>query len=205
MKRRMIRDGVALALCVLFVAGTVCDAALAQPAPGGRRAAGFERSGPAARGSFSNPRPADRAANRPKPRPKAQEERTERTEIRQGERTERTEIRQDGQTERNANRTQAAQNIAADRSVHHHHYYDDDDDWGGVAAGVAVGAVVGFVAGAAAASPPVTVTYVTVLPCTPTVVVSSSVSYYGCSGTWYHRNYIDGTVRYVVVSAPPGW
>ncbi len=205
MKRHMIRNGVALALCAFFIAGTVCDAALAQPAPGGRRAGGFERSGPAARGAFSNPRPADRAVNRPKARPKAQEERTERTEIRQGERTERTEIRQAGKTERNANRTQAAENIAADRNAHHHHYYDDDDWGGGVAAGVAVGAVVGFVAGAAAASPPVTVTYVTVLPCTPTVVVSNSVSYYGCSGAWYHRNYIDGTVRYVVVKAPPGY
>ncbi|MGF7209781.1 hypothetical protein GGE65_004384 [Skermanella aerolata] len=82
----------------------------------------------------------------------------------------------------------------------HHHDYDDDDDWGWAVAGLAVGATVGYVAGAAS-SP----TYVTVLPCSPTVVATGGVSYYGCGGTWYNQAYVNGSVTYVTVGAPPGY
>jgi hypothetical protein len=90
---------------------------------------------------------------------------------------------------------------------HHHDYdYDDDDEWGYALAGAAVGATVGYVAGAAAATPTyVSPTYVTVLPCSPTVVATGGVSYYGCGGSWYNQAYVNGSVTYVTVSAPPGY
>lgn len=131
-------------------------------------------------------------------------ERTERTEIRQGERTERTEARQAGQTERTQARTDAAESVANNWDGRGYYYDDDDDDWGYAIAGAAVGAAVGFVAGAAtaqAAAP----TYVTVLPCTPVVVVATGVSYYRCDTLWYNRSYVNGNVAYVVVTAPPGY
>ncbi|MCW2243116.1 hypothetical protein [Azospirillum canadense] len=84
----------------------------------------------------------------------------------------------------------------------YHHDYDDwDDDWGWAFAGAAIGATAGYIAGAATASP----TYVTVLPCAPTVVEAGSVSYYGCSGTWYNRTYVNGTASYITVAPPPGY
>ena len=48
-------------------------------------------------------------------------------------------------------------------------------------------------------------TYVTVLPCSPTVVATGGVSYYGCGGSWYNQAYVNGSVTYVTVSAPPGY
>jgi hypothetical protein len=90
-----------------------------------------------------------------------------------------------------------------------YHDYDDDDEWGYALAGAAVGATVGYVAGAATATPaPVVVsnpTYVTVLPCSPNVVATGGVSYYGCGGSWYNQAYVNGSVTYVTVSAPPGY
>ncbi|WP_041810916.1 hypothetical protein [Azospirillum baldaniorum] len=64
-----------------------------------------------------------------------------------------------------------------------------------------MGATAGYIAGAATAGP----NYVTVLPCTPTVVPYGGVSYYGCSGTWYNRSYVNGSVTYVTVTPPPGY
>ena len=138
------------------------------------------------------------------PRTSNAAERTERTELRQGERTERTEARQAGQTERTQARTDAAESVANNWDGRGYYYDDDDDDWGYAIAGAAVGAAVGFVAGAAtaqAAAP----TYVTVLPCTPVVVVATGVSYYRCDTLWYNRSYVNGNVAYVVVTAPPGY
>jgi hypothetical protein len=54
------------------------------------------------------------------------------------------------------------------------------------------------VAAAAAAQP----TYVTVLPCTTSVVIVNGTSYYNCSGTWYSRGYSGGSVVYIVTDAP---
>jgi hypothetical protein len=48
-------------------------------------------------------------------------------------------------------------------------------------------------------------TYVTVLPCSPNVVAMGGVSYYGCGGSWYNQAYVNGSVTYVTVSAPPGY
>ena len=79
------------------------------------------------------------------------------------------------------------------------------DDWGWAVAGVAVGATVGYVAGAASAPTYVSPTYVTVLPCSPAVVATGGVSYYGCGGTWYNQAYVNGSVTYVTVTAPPGY
>jgi hypothetical protein len=58
---------------------------------------------------------------------------------------------------------------------------------------------VGVTAAAAASQP----TYVTTLPCTATVVVKGSVTYYQCGTTWYTRGYQSGTVIYIV-GPPPG-
>jgi len=48
-------------------------------------------------------------------------------------------------------------------------------------------------------------TYVTVLPCTPNVVVVNGVNYYSCSGAWYNQSYVNGSVSYVTVTPPPGY
>lgn len=112
--------------------------------------------------------------------------------------TERADVRQQGMTERTDSRARAAENISGNWDGH---YDDHDDDWGYAFAGAAVGATVGFMAGAAAAAP----TYITTLPCSPTVVSASGVSYYGCGGTWYNRSYVEGNVTYVVVNPPPGY
>jgi hypothetical protein len=72
----------------------------------------------------------------------------------------------------------------------------------------ALGATLGYVAGAATAAPAPVVagpTYVTVLPCSPNVVATGGVSYYGCGGSWYNQAYANGSVTYVIVSAPPGY
>ncbi|WP_158282577.1 hypothetical protein [Azospirillum sp. TSH58] len=140
-----------------------------------------------------------RTEGRADTRASGQQERTERQGQRQQGQTERTEARQQGQTERTESRAYAAQNIANDWDGHH--YDDNDDDWGWALAGAAVGATAGYIAGAATAGP----NYVTVLPCTPTVVPYSGVSYYGCGGTWYNRSYVDGNVTYVTVTPPPGY
>jgi hypothetical protein len=131
----------------------------------------------------------------------------DRTESRQQGQTERTEARQQGQTERTESRSQAAQNINANNNWDNNYHYDDDDDeWGYALAGAAVGATVGYMAGAATAAPTyVSPTYVTVLPCSPTVVATGGTSYYGCSGTWYNQAYVNGSVTYVTVTAPPGY
>lgn len=207
------RGGLALLAALSLVMAPLMEAAQARELGGGGRGRGdFARNGPAAGGGFAAQRPVQRPVQRPAQRPLrngpvAQVERTERTEIRQENRTERTEIRQDGQTERNANRTQAAQNIANNwdsRYYHHHYHHDnDDDEWKGVVAGLVIGATVGYIAGAA--SRPVTTTYVATLPCTPVVVVSAGVRYYACDSVWYNRYYVDGFVRYVVVTTPPGY
>jgi hypothetical protein len=76
---------------------------------------------------------------------------------------------------------------------HWHGHYDDD-----FAAGVVVGATVGTAA-AVAAQP----TYVTVLPCTPTMVSVNDVTYYQCGTSWYSRGYVGGSVTYIVVDQPP--
>lgn len=209
-RTRGVRGGLALLLSLALVMAPLLEAAQARELGGaGRRPSDFSRNGPAAGGGFATQRPAQRPVQRPvnKPGPAAQAERTERTEIRQENRTERTEIRQDGRTERNADRAQAAQNIANNwdsRHYHHHYYHDnDDDEWKGVVAGLVIGATVGYIAGAA--SRPVTTTYVAALPCTPVAVVSAGVRYYACDNVWYNRYYVDGFVRYVVVTTPPGY
>lgn len=139
-----------------------------------------------------------RSESRSGARTSSQQERTERQSERQQGYTERTDIRQQERSERTESRTSAAQNIANDWDGHH--YYDDDDDWGYALAGAAIGATAGFIAGAATATP----TYVTTLPCAPTVVAVNGVSYYQCGGAWYSRGYMNGEVTYVVVPPPPG-
>ena len=112
----------------------------------------------------------------------------DRTESRQQGQTERTEARQQGQTERTDARSNAAQNINANNNWDNHYdYHDDDDEWGYALAGAAVGATVGYMAGAASTPTYVSPTYVTVLPCSPTVVATGGVSYYGCGGSWYNQ------------------
>jgi len=59
-------------------------------------------------------------------------------------------------------------------------------------------------AAAVAATRPAT-TYVTVLPCTATVVIVNGVSYYQCGASWYSRGYVGGSVTYIVASPPPGY
>jgi len=142
-----------------------------------------------------------RSEGRSEARTSGQQERTERQSERQQGQTERTEARQQGQTERTEARSYAAQNIANDWDGHYGYDYDDDDDWGWALAGAAVGATAGYIAGAATATP----NYVTVLPCTPNVVVAGGVNYYGCGGTWYNRSYVGDNVTYVTVNAPPGY
>ncbi|WP_449232470.1 hypothetical protein [Azospirillum doebereinerae] len=166
-------------------------AATAQTAS--RQAGGTERSGQ------RNETRQERTQARGDTRTSRQGERTEREGQRQQGQTERTEARQQGQTERTQARANAAQNISGDWDNHH---YGDDyyDGWGWGVAGLAVGATAGYIAGAATAP-----TYVTVLPCSPTLVTAESVSYYGCSGTWYNRSYVNGAVSYVTVSPPPGY
>jgi hypothetical protein len=77
---------------------------------------------------------------------------------------------------------------------------DGDNAWGFAVAGAAVEAAVGDAASEAAE-----LDYLTVLPCTPTVVIVSGTSYYQCGATWYNRSYIDGDLTYVVVGTPPGY
>jgi len=48
-------------------------------------------------------------------------------------------------------------------------------------------------------------TYVTVLPCSPTVVATGGASYYRCGGSWYNQAYVNGSVTYVNVGPPPGY
>jgi hypothetical protein len=228
MKTQSARIAVSIASSLILVAAMVADAG----ARGGRGGGGYSRSGAAASGSFSASRSTsgggvaarqagatqrsgqraqtqqtasrqagatERSGQRADMRTARQEERTEREGQRQQGQTERTEARQQGQTERTEARSNAAQNISNDWD--HHHDYDDDDDWGYALAGAAVGATLGYVAGAATASP----TYVTVLPCSPTVVATGGVSYYGCGGTWYNQAYVNGSVTYVTVNPPLGY
>jgi hypothetical protein len=129
-------------------------------------------------------------------RTSGQQERTERQGQRQEGYTERTQTRQEGRTDRTQTRSDAARDIADDWDDHGCCW--DDDNWGYALAGAAVGATVGYMAGAAAATP----TYVTVLPCTPTVVVVGGASYYQCGATWYNRTYVSGNVSYLIVDAP---
>ncbi len=140
-------------------------------------------------------------------RTSGQAERTERTDSRQQGSTERTDSRQQGYTERTDVRASAAQNINANNNWDNNYHHDDDDDeWGYALAGAAVGATLGYVAGAATAAPVVAgPTYVTVLPCSPTVVSAGGASYYGCGGSWYNQAYVNGSVTYVTVAPPPGY
>lgn len=168
-----------------------------------RQAGATERSGQRMAASQTNARQAgatERSGQRAQTQQTRAEERTERQGQRQGGMTERTDARQQGQTERTQARANAAQNISGNWDGYR--YYDDhDDDWGYALAGAAIGATAGYIAGAATAAP----TYVTVLPCSPSMVTASGVSYYGCGGTWYNRTYVNGAVSYVVVPAPPGY
>ncbi len=115
-------------------------------------------------------------------------------------------------TDRTQARSAAAANVANNRSNYNNwdnYHYDDDDDWGYALAGAAVGATAGFIAGAAVSNSTTTVvttpTYVTTLPCSPTVVAVNEMSYYQCGSTWYNRSYISGNVTYVTAAPPPGY
>jgi hypothetical protein len=172
-------------------------------AGGGSRATverNFDRAGPAASGSFaSRPSTGYAGADTRQARPG---ERTERTDIRQGERTERQGQRQEGMTDRTQDRSDAARDIADDWDGHYYHGGSGSGSgWGYGVAGAVVGGAIGYAAGAAAATP----SYVATLPCSPVVVQSGGATYYGCSGYWYNRTYVDGSVTYITVNPPPGY
>jgi hypothetical protein len=95
-------------------------------------------------------------------------------------------------------------------------YYHDDDDWddGEVAAvavgAAALGAVGGYAAGQSSASSTVVYTTpppagYTSLPCTPSVIAVSGVTYYQCGSTWYTQAYGGSGVSYMVVAPPSGY
>ena len=43
------------------------------------------------------------------------------------------------------------------------------------------------------------------LNCASTRVIVNGVAYYRCGTTWYNQGYQDGSVTYVIVTAPPGY
>ena len=130
--------------------------------------------------------------------------------------TERTDVRQQGYTERTDARQQTAQSYQGEGGYYHDDYHDNDDwDDGEVAAvavgAAALGAVGGYAAGQSSASstvvyttPPPAAGY-TSLPCTPSVIAVSGVTYYQCGSTWYNQAYSGDSVTYVTVAPPPGY
>jgi len=69
----------------------------------------------------------------------------------------------------------------------------------------------GYAAGTSATTPS-TVVYTTPppagytsLPCTPSVIAVSGVTYYRCRSTWYTQAYGGGGVSYMVVAPPSGY
>lgn len=189
MTRRSVTGAVSVAAILLVGVALTADAQ-----PFGRRGGGggFNRTGPAGLGGFAGRTGADPANTAAR-----QTGATERTEARQAGATERTETRQDGRTQRTETRADTATELADE--------WDDNHwvgDWG-TAAVVGAGVAVGVAAGTAAAATPTT-TYITVLPCTPTVIVAGGNTYYQCGNAWYGRTYVNSEVVYVVVPPPSG-
>lgn len=146
-----------------------------------------------------------------------QQQRQDNQGTRQESSSERQQQRQDAAGENQKSRQDYAEDSREDWQEHHDqnredwqdHYEDEHDDWddrwhddGDVAAALVVGAAVGVAVGVTAAAVASSPTYVTVLPCTATVVVRGSVTYYQCGSTWYTRGYQSGTVVYMVGPAP---
>lgn len=126
------------------------------------------------------------------------------------DRGDRQEDRQDFEEERQEDRQEFAEERQEDRQDFVEDEIDDDwdnccdwdDDDGEFIAGAIVG---GVVVGAAAAARQPTTNYVTTLPCTPTEVNVSGVTYLKCASTWYQKSFAGTQVTYVVVPPPAGF
>jgi hypothetical protein len=184
----------------------------------GRGGGGFSRSGIAAGGGMSG-RSSQRQASQ-RQRQNVGSERSDNQTVRADQRQTGADTRQDNrgdsaedrQDRRDGNR-EDKQSAIKDRQEDRQDFIDDehDDNWdrhhydGDGDGDFLAGAIVGGAIVGTAAAVSTSTTYVTVLPCTASVVVVQGVSYYNCASTWYQRGYAGSQVTYITVGPPPGY